>query len=107
MKINEKKSRYFSKNLDTISTRIVSYLKQLEPPIDIDLPGKSVRWLRPQENEETIQCVNEFYKKFYNDENERILILGINPGRFGGGLTGKRMFFFRRTQNFQTSVVFP
>ena len=29
-----------------------------------------------------------FYKKYYNDTNNRHLILGINPGRFGGGLTG-------------------
>lgn len=30
----------------------------------------------------------EFYRKYYNDNNQRHLILGINPGRFGGGLTG-------------------
>ncbi len=29
-----------------------------------------------------------FFGKFYNDSNKRILIFGINPGRFGGGLTG-------------------
>jgi hypothetical protein len=30
----------------------------------------------------------KFYKKFYNDTNKRHLILGINPGRFGAGVTG-------------------
>src|SRR4029077_11582149 len=29
-----------------------------------------------------------FYTKFYNDYNHRHLIIGINPGRFGGGITG-------------------
>lgn len=29
-----------------------------------------------------------FYTKFYNDQNDRTFILGINPGRFGAGLTG-------------------
>lgn len=29
-----------------------------------------------------------FYRKYYNDHNKRHLILGINPGRFGAGLTG-------------------
>lgn len=29
-----------------------------------------------------------FYYKFYNDEAPRRLILGINPGRHGAGLTG-------------------
>ncbi|MES2891750.1 MAG: uracil-DNA glycosylase family protein [Bacteroidota bacterium] len=29
-----------------------------------------------------------FYQKFYADNLKRYLILGINPGRFGGGVTG-------------------
>src|SRR5690606_289517 len=29
-----------------------------------------------------------FYRKYYNDHRKRFLILGINPGRFGAGLTG-------------------
>jgi hypothetical protein len=29
-----------------------------------------------------------FYRKYYSDERPRHLILGINPGRFGAGLTG-------------------
>jgi hypothetical protein len=29
-----------------------------------------------------------FYKKFYSDTSERYLLIGINPGRFGGGITG-------------------
>ena len=40
------------------------------------------------ESHETMRVVKEFYNKYYNDENERHIILGINPGRFGGGLTG-------------------
>jgi hypothetical protein len=32
--------------------------------------------------------IREFYTKFYNDNNPRHLILGINPGRFGAGSTG-------------------
>lgn len=29
-----------------------------------------------------------FYRRFYNDTNRRRLLVGINPGRFGGGVTG-------------------
>lgn len=29
-----------------------------------------------------------FYRKYYNDNKQRHIILGINPGRFGAGLTG-------------------
>ena len=40
----------------------------------------------------------EFYKKYYDDHQQRHIILGINPGRFGAGVTGvpftdtKRLF---------------
>lgn len=44
--------------------------------------------MNPYEKKEVKDAVKEFYKKFYNDERKRIYILGINPGRFGGGLTG-------------------
>src|SRR5664279_3712724 len=37
---------------------------------------------------ETMDIVHSLYRKYYNDENPRHLILGINPGRFGSGLTG-------------------
>lgn len=29
-----------------------------------------------------------FYRKYYSDDRQRRLILGINPGRFGAGVTG-------------------
>ena len=32
--------------------------------------------------------ISQFYNKFYNDNSSRHLILGINPGRFGAGVTG-------------------
>ncbi len=31
---------------------------------------------------------DRFYHKYYNDNNQRKLILGINPGRLGAGVTG-------------------
>lgn len=38
---------------------------------------------------ETVRAIGKaFYEKYYNDDHRRHLILGINPGRFGGGLTG-------------------
>ena len=32
--------------------------------------------------------VEAFYHKYYNDYKARYIVLGINPGRFGAGLTG-------------------
>jgi hypothetical protein len=39
-------------------------------------------------NRQIIPIITKFYSKFYNDSNPRHLILGINPGRFGAGVTG-------------------
>ncbi|CAF2989637.1 unnamed protein product [Rotaria socialis] len=71
-----------------MNKRILTYLNELEPPIDIQLPGKNVQWLHPHKNPETCRCTEEFYSKYYSDRTERILVLGINPGRFGSGITG-------------------
>ncbi len=48
-----------------------------------------IRIMNPfREHEQTMRIVEAFYNKYYNDNNKRHLILGINPGRFGAGLTG-------------------
>lgn len=49
---------------------------------------KSVDIINPYSNETVKNVVRKFYKKFYDDERKRLFVLGINPGRFGGGLTG-------------------
>lgn len=35
-----------------------------------------------------METVKKFLNKYYNDNNPRRLLFGINPGRFGGGITG-------------------
>lgn len=37
---------------------------------------------------ETMIVMQEFYRKFYNDNNRRKFIIGINPSRHGAGVTG-------------------
>lgn len=50
-------------------------------------PG--IRIMNPfREYEQTLAISERFYRKYYSDNNKRHLILGINPGRFGAGLTG-------------------
>lgn len=44
--------------------------------------------LNPYAHTETRECVNRFYEKFFSDNRKRVCIFGINPGRFGGGVTG-------------------
>jgi hypothetical protein len=41
-----------------------------------------------RDNPHILPVITQFYNKFYNDFNHRYLILGINPGRFGAGVTG-------------------
>ncbi|WP_370898583.1 SMUG2 DNA glycosylase family protein [Chryseobacterium gossypii] len=40
------------------------------------------------ENPETMDVMRRFYHKYYNDENRRKFIIGINPSRHGAGVTG-------------------
>jgi len=48
----------------------------------------NVQWLYPQRSEEVLQVVQKFLQKYFNDTRKRKLFLGINPGRFGAGITG-------------------
>lgn len=41
-----------------------------------------------RENDCATLASREFYNKFYDDNRPRGIILGINPGRFGAGITG-------------------
>jgi len=40
------------------------------------------------ENKHALEVSSQFYQKYYNDTQARKLILGINPGRHGAGVTG-------------------
>lgn len=39
-------------------------------------------------NPETMEVMQKFYHKYYNDTNKRKFIVGINPSRHGAGVTG-------------------
>jgi hypothetical protein len=41
-----------------------------------------------RDNPQILPLISSFYNKYYNDNKSRHLILGINPGRFGAGVTG-------------------
>src|SRR5262245_45774246 len=44
--------------------------------------------MNPYQDNKTMKLVTAFYNQFYSDSNPRTLMLGINPGRFGAGVTG-------------------
>lgn len=70
----------------TLAEKIIAYHKQLT--CNSALPeGFSI--INPFQNApDALKSMTQFYRKFYNDHRTRRLILGINPGRFGAGLTG-------------------
>ncbi len=58
---------------------------------DLELPppkGSNIKVLNPYKSESVLEICSKFFRKYYSDNNSRILALGINPGRFGAGVTG-------------------
>lgn len=49
-----------------------------------------------EEDAVALNCADAFYEKFYADDQLRYGVFGINPGRFGGGLTGVPFTDFKR-----------
>ena len=72
-------------NYNTFSERVIRFFDTLEKPKN--LPS-DVEIVYPYKDSSVKQAVNDFYNTFFNDHKERIFVLGINPGRFGSGMTG-------------------
>jgi hypothetical protein len=70
----------------TFGEKILAFIKRLE--FTDQLPS-GINIMNPyREDPRVMPVVEKFYKKYYNDNFMRHLILGINPGRFGAGSTG-------------------
>jgi hypothetical protein len=68
----------------TFGDQVISYYKNLSIP---EVP-KGVDVLYPFAEQEVIDVVSAFYSKFFSDMQDRTYLIGINPGRHGGGSTG-------------------
>jgi hypothetical protein len=69
----------------SFESRAIKYFTDINPQ---KFKFKGVELINPYASEDVKNVVNRYFNKFYNDNNKRIFIFGINPGRFGGGLTG-------------------
>src|SRR5688500_11453194 len=69
----------------TLADQILSFYKSLK--LSISLP-EGVQVLNPFQNPDVFSLCEKFYRQFYNDSQPRKIIMGINPGRLGGGTTG-------------------
>jgi hypothetical protein len=64
---------------------LLSVYGNLKPPKK--LPNE-IEWLYPQKDAAVMQIFERFLNKYYDDGKPRRFFLGINPGRFGAGVTG-------------------
>lgn len=69
----------------TFGSRVVDFYQHLKPP---SLKGLGVAALFPYRDPTVMECTTAFYRKFFDDSRPRVFLIGINPGRFGGGTTG-------------------
>ena len=80
----------------TFADRAVAYYLNLREPTNLP-PGVSA--LNPYQSPAVQTIVQQFYGKFFADRQPRIFIMGINPGRFGAGVTG---ISFTNAKNLKT-----
>jgi hypothetical protein len=69
----------------TIAQRAFKFYKSLE--FRYSLP-RGVEVMNPYRNSDVRNYTKSFLFKFFSDKRKRILVFGINPGRFGEGVTG-------------------
>lgn len=69
----------------TFASRVLSFYKSLA--IKAALP-QDIMVLNPYHDAYAFSLCEAFYNKYYSDSKPRKLLVGINPGRFGSGLTG-------------------
>lgn len=69
----------------SFSDAVLTFYQNLE--LNRRLPA-GVSYMNPFLDKTAFDVTTRFYQTFYNDTNTRRIILGINPGRFGGGITG-------------------
>lgn len=79
------------------ATHLFSFYNTLEPPKN--LPDQ-IEWLYPQKEPGVMKIVEQFLQRYYSDDKPRKIFLGINPGRFGAGVTGVNFTAPRQLKEF-------
>jgi len=69
----------------TFADKVLQFFDSLEAP---DGLPSGVEVMNPYRQSRIQPYIRQFYEKFFSDTGKRIFILGINPGRLGGGATG-------------------
>jgi hypothetical protein len=69
----------------TFADHVLKFYKDLHIE---NVSPKDVVVMNPYKDDNAFKLCDRFYHKYYSDNHERTLLIGINPGRFGGGITG-------------------
>ncbi|MBK5279074.1 MAG: DUF4918 family protein [Bacteroidia bacterium] len=69
----------------TFGEKVLNFNKSLS--LKAKLPN-GVVVMNPFQDDYAFSLCQRFYTQFYSDSQQRHIILGINPGRLGGGVTG-------------------
>ena len=71
--------------VNTFAEKATRYFSNLKLPKR--LPNE-ISILNPYSKKEVNNAVQRFFEKHFDDNEKRVFVFGINPGWFGGGLTG-------------------
>lgn len=71
--------------MQPIADKLISFYQSLKPPRN--LPA-GIEVLFPQKDKQVQELVKSFFNKYFDDDRPRNLMFGINPGRYGAGITG-------------------
>lgn len=71
--------------MQLFADKLIHYYQSLKPPKNLP---KGIEVLFPQQDPKVAEVVKLFFQKFFDDNHRRGLMVGINPGRFGAGITG-------------------
>ena len=74
--------------MTSIADQILNFNRQLTFPAKLPRHLDVINPFHGEGSDEVWACNEVFYRKFYSDSKDRVLILGINPGRHGAGTTG-------------------
>lgn len=69
----------------SFASQLLEFYFQIKP---FDHIPPSFDMILPFQDRLTQEAMTSFYTKYFDDSKERVFLYGINPGRFGAGITG-------------------
>jgi len=84
-KVSPSKKQQHKNEADNFAEKAIRFYKDIK--LSHKLPNNVIA-MNPYLTSAGMAITSAYYHKFFSDNNERVFVLGINPGRFGCGITG-------------------